>query len=62
MALVLNEEQLMLKDAAAGFLQEKASVAALRALRSGEHFDPSMLEELGAPEHPEDGEPRPDRE
>ncbi|MCX2983015.1 acyl-CoA dehydrogenase [Halieaceae bacterium IMCC14734] len=33
MALVLNEEQLMLKDAAAGFLQEKASVAALRALR-----------------------------
>lgn len=33
MALVLNEEQLMLKDAAAGFLNEKAPVAALRALR-----------------------------
>ncbi len=33
MALVLNEEQLMLKDAAAGFLGEKAPVAALRALR-----------------------------
>lgn len=33
MALVLNEEQLMLKDAAAGFLQEKAPIAALRALR-----------------------------
>jgi alkylation response protein AidB-like acyl-CoA dehydrogenase len=33
MALVLNEEQLMLKEAAAGFLAEKAPVAALRALR-----------------------------
>jgi acyl-CoA dehydrogenase len=33
MALVLNEEQLMLKDAAAGFLAEKAPVAALRKLR-----------------------------
>jgi acyl-CoA dehydrogenase len=33
MALVLNEEQLMLKDAAAGFLGEKAPVAALRKLR-----------------------------
>ena len=33
MALVLNEEQLMLKDAAAGFLAEKAPVAALRTLR-----------------------------
>ena len=33
MALVLNEEQVMLKDAAAGFLAEKASVAHLRALR-----------------------------
>jgi alkylation response protein AidB-like acyl-CoA dehydrogenase len=36
MALVLNEEQLMLKDAAAGFLAEKAPVAALRALRDTE--------------------------
>ena len=33
MALVLNEEQVMLKDAAAGFLAEKASVAHLRRLR-----------------------------
>jgi alkylation response protein AidB-like acyl-CoA dehydrogenase len=33
MALVLNEEQLMLQEAAAGFLAEKAPVAALRALR-----------------------------
>jgi len=33
MALVLNEEQQMLKDAAAGFLAEKATVAHLRALR-----------------------------
>lgn len=33
MALVLNEEQLMLKESAAGFLAEKASVADLRALR-----------------------------
>ncbi len=33
MALVLNEEQVMLKDAAAGFLAGKASVAQLRALR-----------------------------
>jgi acyl-CoA dehydrogenase len=36
MALVLNEEQMMLKDAAAGFLAEKAPVAALRALRDSE--------------------------
>lgn len=33
MALVLSEEQLMLKESAAGFLAEKASVAELRALR-----------------------------
>ena len=33
MALVLNEEQVMLKESAAGFLAEKASVAQLRALR-----------------------------
>ncbi|NND69467.1 MAG: acyl-CoA dehydrogenase [Halioglobus sp.] len=33
MALVLNEEQVMLRDAAAGFLQEKATVEHLRALR-----------------------------
>lgn len=33
MALVLNEEQTMLKDSAAGFLAEKATVANLRDLR-----------------------------
>ena len=33
MALVLNEEQVMLKESAAGFLSEKAGVADLRALR-----------------------------
>ncbi|MCB1690375.1 MAG: acyl-CoA dehydrogenase family protein [Halioglobus sp.] len=33
MALVLNEEQVMLKESAAGFLAEKAGVAQLRALR-----------------------------
>lgn len=33
MALVLNEEQIMLKDSAAGFLAEKATVANLRELR-----------------------------
>jgi alkylation response protein AidB-like acyl-CoA dehydrogenase len=33
MALVLNEEQVMLKDSAAGFLAEKASVAHQRELR-----------------------------
>ena len=36
MALVLNEEQVMLKDAAAGFLAEKAPVAAPRTLRDTE--------------------------
>ena len=33
MALVLNEEQIMLKDSAAGFLAQNATVADLRALR-----------------------------
>ena len=33
MALVLNEEQVMLKESAAGFLAENATVAHLRALR-----------------------------
>ena len=33
MALVLNEEQVMLKESAAGFLKEKATVAHLRGLR-----------------------------
>lgn len=49
MALVLNEEQVMLKDAAAGFLAEKASVAQLRALRdSGDEtgYDPAVWREM----------------
>ncbi len=33
MALVLNEEQVMLKESAAGFLAENATVTHLRALR-----------------------------
>jgi acyl-CoA dehydrogenase len=36
MALVLNEEQVMHKDSAAGFLAEKATVAHLRALRDSD--------------------------
>jgi acyl-CoA dehydrogenase len=36
MALVLNEEQVMLKESAAGFLAEKASVSQLRALRDSD--------------------------
>lgn len=45
MALVLNEEQQMLRDSAAGFLAEKAPVSALRALRDqadGTGFDRSV--------------------
>ena len=51
MALVLNEEQQMLRDAAAGFLAEKATVAHLRALRdSGDAtgFDASVWQEMVA--------------
>ncbi len=33
MALVLNEDQTMLKDSAMGFLEDRAPVAALRKLR-----------------------------
>ena len=36
MALVLNEEQVMLRDSAAGFLAGKASVEHLRALRDSD--------------------------
>lgn len=36
MALVLNEDQTLLKDSAAGFLAEKAPVSQLRALRDSE--------------------------
>ena len=49
MALVLNEEQVMLKDAAAGFLAEKATVAHLRALRdsgSERGFDDDVWREM----------------
>ncbi len=37
MALVLNEEQVMLRDSAAGFLAENATVAHLRALRDADN-------------------------
>jgi alkylation response protein AidB-like acyl-CoA dehydrogenase len=49
MALVLNEEQLMLKDAAAGFLAEKAPVAALRKLRDDRDdtgYSPELWREM----------------
>ena len=36
MALVLNEEQVMLRESAAGFLAEKVSVAQLRELRDSD--------------------------
>jgi alkylation response protein AidB-like acyl-CoA dehydrogenase len=49
MALVLNEEQVMLRDSAAGFLAEKATVAHLRALRDSgsEHgFSEEVWDEM----------------
>jgi acyl-CoA dehydrogenase len=49
MALVLNEEQVMLRDSAAGFLAEKATVAHLRELRdsgSERGFDESVWREM----------------
>ena len=49
MALVLNEEQVMLRDSAAGFLGEKASVTQLRALRDSDdalRFDPAVWREM----------------
>lgn len=49
MALVLTEEQNMLKDAAAGFLAEKATVAHQRELRDTGHptgFDESVWREM----------------
>ena len=39
MALVLNEEQLMLKDAARDFLQERAPVSHLREIRDSGNLD-----------------------
>ena len=49
MVMVLNEEQVMLKDAAAGFLAEKATVAHLRELRdsgSESGFDTAVWKEM----------------
>ncbi|WP_439106824.1 acyl-CoA dehydrogenase family protein [Congregibacter sp.] len=49
MTLVLNEEQVMLKESAAGFLASKATVAHLRDLRdSGDElgFDPAVWQEM----------------
>ncbi len=39
MALVLNEEQLMLKESAKDFLQQRAPVSHLRDLRDSEDID-----------------------
>lgn len=47
--LVLNEDQIMLKDAAAGFLSGKATVSHLRKLRDSEDetgFDPAVWREM----------------
>lgn len=47
--LVLNEEQVMLKDAAAGFLAGRATVAHLRKLRDSDDetgFDPAVWREM----------------
>ncbi|MFV0478434.1 MAG: acyl-CoA dehydrogenase family protein [Parahaliea sp.] len=52
MTLVLNEDQMMLKNAAAGFLSEKAAVAQLRALRDSSEsgnkngYDPIIWREM----------------
>lgn len=49
MALVLNEEQQMLRDSARGFLNEKAPVSALRKLRderSEDGFDRALWKEM----------------
>lgn len=51
MALVLTEEQQMLKDAAAAFLAEKAGVSQLRVLRDREDatgFEPPVWAEMAA--------------
>jgi acyl-CoA dehydrogenase len=62
MALVLNEEQVMLRDSAAGFLAEKASVAQLRELRDSDSergYDEGVwremaeMGELGSQQHKE---------
>lgn len=49
MALVLNEEQVMIRDSAAGFLAEKASIPQLRALRDNEveaGYDKQVWQEM----------------
>jgi len=49
MALVLNEEQVMIRDSAAGFLAEKASVSQLRELRDSESelgYDKQVWQEM----------------
>jgi len=49
MPLVLSEEQVMLKDSAAGFLRDNASVVHLRALRDSDSekgFDPDVWDEM----------------
>lgn len=49
MTLVLTEEQLMLKESAAGFLKEKASVSHLRKLRDNGDalaFEPAVWQEM----------------
>ena len=49
MALVLNEEQVMIRDSAAGFLAEKASVSQLRELRDSENelgYDKQVWQEM----------------
>lgn len=48
MALVLNEEQIMLRDSAAGFLARKAGVPQLRALRDGGEaaYEPGVWREM----------------
>ncbi len=51
MALVLNEEQIMLKESAGGFLAENATVSHLRALRDAQDergFDPGVWQEMVA--------------
>jgi len=49
MALVLSEEQVMIRDSAAGFLAEKASVAQLRVLRDSANeqgYDKNVWQEM----------------
>jgi len=50
MALVLNEDEAMMRDTAEGFFRDRAPVTALRKLRddkSEEGFDPALWAEMG---------------